>query len=415
MSRRSTVSHRVRRDWSGCRGLASVLLALVAIVGTSLTFAGPAASTPTSARLTVKATSNPASGSAVDAGATVTYTLTATSLEALPSGGTIIDDLSGLLGHATVASSEADLAKQSIAVDPNANTLTWATPVLGAPGTQTSVATASFQVVVDGSAAGGTKLTTAAAAKGITCNSSDGCATALTVAGAPAPPATSPTTTSTLPAPSQATQTSTTTTAPTTPAPVVAAPAIQPAAAAPLALCTDPQNPIGSAVVGGFELDGNLCQNFAANADWSTVGGQPIATDGFNDSTQFTQGSAERDWPWTVGQVSGNGTAGNAQDIGNVYAFTQIAGGRVFTYFGFDRNATSGSTAYYVELNQLPNRPTGSQLPGPVPNRTNGDLRLVFNQQGSTFITLVGADRWSSTGPNTGSWVRLPSTAGFTG
>jgi hypothetical protein len=162
-------------------------------------------------------------------------------------------------------------------------------------------------------------------------------------------------------------------------------------------------------------MDGNLCLNNPANLDWANVGAQPAATDGFGDSTQFTQGASESNWPWNAGQVSGSGTAANAQDVGNVYGFTQTVGGHVYTYFGFERNATTGSVAYYVELNQKANTPTGPQPPGPVPNRTTGDLRLVFDQNGSTLISLVEADTWSSTGPTTGNWVPFSSLAGFTG
>jgi hypothetical protein len=405
-----------------------VFVAVVAVIAASVTFVSPASPASTDAPLTVTATSSPASGGTVDPGATVTYTLEATSLVAQPSGATVIDDLSGLLGHATVASTQAELTRQALAIDLRAKTLTWTVPERSGPGTANSVATATFQVVVSAAAPGGTKLTTAAAPQGDSCRAVGGCATTLTVAGAP--PASSTTTTSTLQPPSQAKagttppalpkSTRTTTAAPATAKRVVSGQ--RAAAADPPPICTGGlQNP-GSVLVppappaNAFEMDGNLCLNNPANLDWANVGGQPAGSDGFNDLTQFTQGAKENNWPWNAGEVNPNSpTAGNALDIGNVYAFTQTVGGHVYTYFGYERNSTTGSAAYYVELNQRPNTPTGSLLPGPVPNRTTGDLRLVLNQTGSTLIQLVEADTWLSTGPTTGSWVKFPSTAGFTG
>src|SRR5262245_21294780 len=117
---------------AGRRVLIWAVLPVVAIVGASLTSIAQASSAPATT-LTVAATSDPASGGAVDAGGTVTYTLTADSVAALPSGGIVVDDLSGLLGHVSVATTDADLAKRGITVDPKAKTLTWTVPALGAP------------------------------------------------------------------------------------------------------------------------------------------------------------------------------------------------------------------------------------------------------------------------------------------
>jgi hypothetical protein len=170
-------------------------------------------------------------------------------------------------------------------------------------------------------------------------------------------------------------------------------------------------------------MDGNLCQNSSPNLDWANVGGQPVASDGFNDLTQFTQGAKENNWPWSAAQVNPNSsTAGNSLDIGNVYAFTQTVGGHVYAYFGFERDTDTGSAAYYVELNQKPNTPTGSPPTGPVPNRTTGDLRLAFDQGGDNLISLAEADAWSPAGcssppgpATTQSWCPISNPTGFTG
>ena len=66
--------------------------------------------------------------------------------------------------------------------------------------------------------------------------------------------------------------------------------------------------------------------------------------------------------------------------------------------------AITGTVAYHLELNQLPN------TFGPTPNRTANDLRLTIEQQGSSLIRLTGAERWTGT-----AWQSLGSLAGFVG
>jgi hypothetical protein len=164
-------------------------------------------------------------------------------------------------------------------------------------------------------------------------------------------------------------------------------------------------------VVAGFEIDGNLCVNTPGLQDWSNTPGQPVQNDGFLDNTGFTQGASEATWPWTASNTGGTVNNGQSQqDIGNVYATTSVANNQVYVILGFTRRANgSGTFADRVELNQLPNRF------GPVPDRTTGDLRLTLSLAGTSPIGLTQAATWSSSGPNSGSWVPLPSTAGFTG
>ncbi|MCL2542846.1 MAG: class F sortase [Nocardioidaceae bacterium] len=179
---------------------------------------------------------------------------------------------------------------------------------------------------------------------------------------------------------------------------------LTPASPALAAPCADAQNnPVS---VGGFEIDGNLCQNAAGALDWDTATGGPIVSDpqGSADGSAFS-GASENGWPWSVSQTSGSNPAGNA-DITHVFGYSQISGSHVFAYFGWERVATQGTTGFYVELNQKPN------LRGPVPDRTDGDLRLRFIQQGNTLLTLDEAYLWSSTGPTSGSWVPIP-VAGY--
>lgn len=181
-----------------------------------------------------------------------------------------------------------------------------------------------------------------------------------------------------------------------------------PASAAP---CADPQtNPT---LVAGFEIDGNLCLNTTGttgDSEWDTVGGQPAQSDpsGSTDTTAFS-GTAEGGWPWTPSQISGSNPSGNA-DITHVFASAEIANDEVIAYIGWERAATQGTVGFYVELNQQPNRLLANGQPGPVPNRTDGDLRLRFIQQGNTLLALDAAYTWASSGPDSGTWTPAPVT-----
>jgi len=91
-------------------------------------------SSTTRGPLTVTVTASPVSGSTVHPGATITYRLKATSQRPLPAGATVVDDLSGLLGHASIATTSAGLAGHGLTLDRGGRKLTWAVPALGAAG-----------------------------------------------------------------------------------------------------------------------------------------------------------------------------------------------------------------------------------------------------------------------------------------
>lgn len=171
--------------------------------------------------------------------------------------------------------------------------------------------------------------------------------------------------------------------------------------------CTDTQ--FLNAVIAGVEIDGNLCSNGAE--DWTTILNGPIANDGVGDNTQFTEGASETDWPWTGQEIAGVNTAGDKSDITKIYATQRSVDGNVYAFFGFERATANGTTQFVIELNAEPNSSPNS----PSPNRSTGDLRLLIEQGGNNTLTLTRADEWNSTGATTGSWTRLPSTAGFTG
>jgi len=129
-----------------------------------------------------------APGSTVDPGTEITYVLQVTNVGGGAEGDvvTVVDDLSGLLGHASVTSTPDQLQAAGLALDTDEGVLTW-TPSSAIGHGQ--YATTTFQVTVDDDVTGKQPLTTAAAPRGETCDVTD-CATALTVQGAAEPDAT---------------------------------------------------------------------------------------------------------------------------------------------------------------------------------------------------------------------------------
>ena len=413
----------------------------VALSGGLVSFGSAASSAADLPALSITTTSNAASGGAVHAGQTITFTVTASSPKPLATDATIIIDLSGLLGNASVAETPAELTTSGLALDPAKKTLTWAEP---ASSISPSVgAHTSFRATVTADVSDGTVLTTAAFAEGDSCAAGDPCATTLTVVQ-PSPTPSSPAPVSPAPvspapvspapvSPAPVSQTPPATPLPTgtqqspidsptasspvspgaTPAKPTSSPsstatapqrakAVSPVAPAAAPACTGADAVAGSPLA-GFEIDGNLCTDTASNLDWDSVGGQPVADDGAGDATQFTSGASENSWPWTPAQIAGAGSAPGKTDMTNVYAFTQTVGD-VYAYLGFERDVSVGSVAYHVELNKLPNSA------GPTPNRSVGDLRLTIDQAGSRTLRLVGADTWTGS-----DWQSLGSLAGFVG
>lgn len=171
--------------------------------------------------------------------------------------------------------------------------------------------------------------------------------------------------------------------------------------------CTVPQ--FNNSIVGNFEIDGNLCSN--VQDDWTTVLSGPTANDGVGDSTQFTNGVSEGNWPWTTGQTSGVNTSGDKSDIHNVYALQRTIGTDVYAFLGFERATGNGTAQLVVELNALPNATATT----PSPHRSTGDLRLLVNQSGNNNLVLTQAEKWTATSASSGTWTALPSLSGFTG
>src|SRR5262245_47387609 len=176
---------RRRPSRSTPSALLGVLVAVAAVVSGSLAGLPAPSSAATPPPIAVSATSDPPSGGTVAPGATVTYTLEARNQQPPPPGSTVVDDLSGLLDHATVVTRPEDLEQRGLALDAKAERLIWTPSGLGGPGTPSGGAKASFEVAVAADAPGGAELTTAAFPEGESCSAGDPCATSLTVAGDP--------------------------------------------------------------------------------------------------------------------------------------------------------------------------------------------------------------------------------------
>ncbi len=140
-------------------------------------------------------------------------------------------------------------------------------------------------------------------------------------------------------------------------------------------------------VVGGFEIDGNICSQ--TNLDWDNTG--LYVEDGLGDSTSFAGGNSEGDDPadWAGGGPSPNGKT----DVGDFWAFSQVSGGDVYGFFAITNASDTGGTSQYdVEYNQQNNIAQGGIT---VPDRTPGDLLFRFSSTGSDPILFTDAKRWT--------------------
>ncbi len=148
-----------------------------------------------------------------------------------------------------------------------------------------------------------------------------------------------------------------------------------------------------------FEIDGDLIDAPAGGAaDWDTRLTAPTLNDQDpSDTTVFSASSKEYNAPstWTFA-----GQPPQKDDIGNVYVDTDLVGGHVVLRLAWDRNGTTGTDTYYLELNKSPN------LSPAIPSRTAGDLRFGIEEQGNGVLALLDASQWTTAGG--GSWQPLP-------
>jgi hypothetical protein len=159
-------------------------------------------------------------------------------------------------------------------------------------------------------------------------------------------------------------------------------------------------------LVGGFEIDGDLCPEGAL--DWNSPGvTTPTAgakvEDGFgaDDHSVFTEGSSEGDNPadWTVKDSAPNGKT----DIGTAWAFSQVVNNTVYGYFALTNDSTSGGTSQYdVEYNRAHNVTNGNgalvpnRTPADPANEIRGDLLFRFSSTGSDPIVFTDAKEYKN-------------------
>ncbi|MGN6161621.1 MAG: SpaA isopeptide-forming pilin-related protein [Marmoricola sp.] len=183
-------------------------------------------------------------------------------------------------------------------------------------------------------------------------------------------------------------------------------------------------NATGNQVLGGFQIDGNLTAADygtgspavpppAGSIDWDSPvvqtnasGGsqpQPAVPDplGTNDTSVYSSGSKEGQAPsqWTA-----NGAAGapSKSDMGNIYFWSHIGpNNHIYAYMGIERQATTGTVDYFVELNQKANTLSADHTIS-VPDRTANDIRLQITDHGSgSWQVTASGDRW-----NGSAWVQ---------
>jgi len=178
------------------------------------------------------------------------------------------------------------------------------------------------------------------------------------------------------------------------------------------------------AVVGGFEIDGDLVfpnAALAGDSDWDTVADPTVTTDPANSDTDdtFGGGSKEEDpTTWTFDESKPQGKA----DLTRVYFANDVTPTTAYLWLGFERLAVQGNGDVHVDFelnastNAIPNgKIDGNGDPVLVPERTEGDLLIVYNYPGGTNPVDIDIHRWSGTALN-GTWgaeLSLPSSSVF--
>ena len=147
-----------------------------------------------------------------------------------------------------------------------------------------------------------------------------------------------------------------------------------------------------AAIIGGFEIDGNLTPNDMnpSGDDWNNVN-PTVATDGFNDATGL-KGTEFDVNGWQSEVFTGSGKA----DIGRVWTHSRIQNENQYFFMAFDRAAGNGSVGYAIELNQV----SSSAL---KPIRTDGDIFISITQGGNAGFSILDVGTWSN-----GAWVWKP-------
>lgn len=173
-------------------------------------------------------------------------------------------------------------------------------------------------------------------------------------------------------------------------------------------------NDTGNTLLADFEIDGNFYEGFdngttatgpdGVPVDWGSDDIFPDLVDvvedplGGVDPTVYDSGAKEDDLEsW---EDAGSAAAPGKSDVGDMYIHDRFAEGEQWLFFGFERPSDSGSTAWYIELNQLPN--TTNAIGTTVPNRSVDDVRIYLVNQGNGEFVVERIDRWVGA-----SWVNV--------
>src|ERR1041384_281218 len=180
------------------------------------------------------------------------------------------------------------------------------------------------------------------------------------------------------------------------------------------------------AIVGGFEIDGNMAFDSlpTATKDWSNASPIVIGDSYAGDANPalvddiYKGGSKDADpsgWSFVDQSVP------SKDDFTRIYASSQINGpDNGFLWLAFERLGVSGAGDAHVdfELNRLASTttyPADATLGGSVsvPTRSPGDLRVAYHSAGGTGPVDISVFQWSGTATS-GSWVPAsppPNTA----
>ncbi|MEU0599836.1 hypothetical protein ABZ484_16545 [Streptomyces sp. NPDC006393] len=159
-------------------------------------------------------------------------------------------------------------------------------------------------------------------------------------------------------------------------------------------------------VPGGFEIDGDL------EAGTCTPSGDDWNTPGLNVGSTAdggTYGTASKDGDNPTGWTS-TGSTVDKTNFSRAYAVSRVIGGHSYVYVAWERDTTSGTQNYAIEIDNAPaNAPGGT----PQPNRSNGGAVLYVASQGSAPPVFGSA--CSFTSQSTYGTTCTSSTAAFTG
>ncbi|HEX9694839.1 MAG TPA: hypothetical protein VGB64_00830 [Actinomycetota bacterium] len=170
--------------------------------------------------------------------------------------------------------------------------------------------------------------------------------------------------------------------------------------------------------VGGFEIDGDFAFPFVpaitgATKDWATIAGTVSrGDDAFNSATDDVfGGGAKEETPDTWTFTDGPKPPGK-DDLTRFYGATSVTATDAYLFIGFERLEVEGVGDAHAnfEFNQKVTTVTNSKG-AVIPERTAGDLLVVYDFDGGGKEATVEVRTWSGTALS-GSWNLATLPAG---